>query len=437
MNDITNLGLFISHHSSSSAGLVKEVSKILDALGITHWYAERDIKPGENYTYIIPQVIKKCDSMVLLLNNEANNSEQVLREIQYATELKIPLLIFRLDDCVISDSIKYIGSTVQHADLRGFNKVILAQTIGETIQSWKKDKKYIGSSKVHFQHERAENCLDFFADDGERTRLQNQHNFIYEFAAKHYDKFISELENGSFLDVGCNTGEQSMMFLEGRKEVTKYVGIDRELDAIEKGRELYPNAQFYHGNIESDEFDDLLSDIEEELNIDGFDIINISMVILHMKEPQLLLDILSDHLAENGRIVILDIDDGLSMAYPDPDDLFAKAVELCAETEYSGYRKSGRQILKLLSDVDLSNIELLEQGFSTVGMNREKRSDFFDLYFWFILDDLRKMHESAPNDKIIETHLIWMEEHYKEMRTSFKKKDFYFNLGFMLYSGKM
>ncbi len=436
MDDKMSLGLFISHHSGSSYGLVKELSKILDALDIKHWYAERDIKPGENYTYVIPQVIKKCDSMVLLLNNEANNSEQVLREIQYATELRIPLLIVKLDDCVISDSIKYIGSTVQHADLREYNKVLLAQIIGDTIKSWKTDKKYIPGQKKHFQHERAENQLDFYGDDGERARLQNQHNFVYDFAAKHYDRFISEVYNGSFLDVGCNTGEQSMMFLKERKEVKNYIGIDRELKAIEKGKELYPNAHFYQGDIESDEFDDLLTDIEDELNIDGFDIINISMVILHMKEPQLVLDVLSEHLADGGRMIILDIDDGLSMAHPDPDNLFEKAVELCAETEYSGYRKSGRQILKLLSDIDMSNVELLEQGLSTVGMNREQRSNLFDLYFWFILDDLRKMHEDAPDNKIIETHLNWMEEHYKEMKSNFKKKNFYFNIGFMLFSAR-
>ncbi len=44
MSENTCYGLFISHHSNTCAGLVKEFSKILDALGITHWYAERDIK---------------------------------------------------------------------------------------------------------------------------------------------------------------------------------------------------------------------------------------------------------------------------------------------------------------------------------------------------------------------------------------------------------
>lgn len=431
---MNNPGVFISHHSNSSINLVLEISSVLQAYEIDHWYAERDIKPMENYTEVIPFVIEKSELLVLLLNKESNVSKQVLREIQCALKWKIPVMIARLDDCEESQSIAYIGSTAQYVDLRGQNKVVAAQNLGKIINAWKNGNCTKKHEKTVFQLERSENLLDFYGDEGERKRLTTQRDFVYEFACEHYDSFISSLQDGSFLDVGCNTGEQAMMFLEGRKEVSKYIGIDREERALGRGRELFPNGYFYQGNCESDDFDDLLSSIEEDLDINGFDIINLSMVLLHMKEPQILLDVLSDHLADGGRIVVLDIDDGLNIAHPDPDNMFGKAVEICAETGYSGYRKSGRQICQFLSDIDMTDIQLHKQGLSTVGMSREKRSDFFELYFWFILDDLRKMHELAPDDKIVLAELNWLEEHYKEMKSKFKKKSFYFNLGFMLYS---
>ncbi len=431
---MNNTGVFISHHSNSSISLVLELSNVLQAYEIDHWYAERDIKPMENYTEVIPFVIEKSELLLLLLNKESNASKQVLMEVQCALKWKIPVMIARLDDCEESQSIAYIGSTAQYVDLRGQNKVVAAQNLGKVIDAWKNGNHIKKDEENVFQLERAENLLDFYGDEGERKRLITQHNFIYEFACDYYDGFISSLQDGAFLDIGCNTGEQAMMFLEGRKEVSKYIGVDREEQALEKGRELFPNGHFYQGNCESNDFDDLLSGIEDDLKIDGFDIINLSMVLLHMKEPQILLDVLSDHLAEGGRIVILDIDDGLNIAHPDPDHMFSKAVEICAETGYSGYRKSGRQICQLLADVDMSDIQLHKQGLSTVGMSREKRSDFFELYFWFILDDLRKMHDLAPDDKIVSAELNWLEEHYKEMKSKFKKKGFYFNLGFMLYS---
>ena len=427
-------GVFISHHTNSTVNLVLELSGVLEAYGIDHWYAERDIHPMDNYTEVIPLVIEKSELVVLLLNKESNVSRQVLREVQCALRWKIPVMIARLDDCEESQSIAYIGSTAQYVDLRGMNKVVAAQKLGEIIEAWKNGHAVQAAAKNVFQLERAENLLDFYGDEGERRRLATQRSFVYDFAAEAYDGFISPLQNATFLDVGCSTGEQAMMFVKGRDEIAHYVGVDREEGALERARELFPEGHFYQGNCETDEFDDLLSDIEEELGIEGFDIINLSMVLLHMKEPQILLDTLAGHLAEGGRIVILDIDDGLNIAYPDPEGLFAKAVDICAETGYSGYRKSGRQIPQLLCDVDITDVQLHRQGLSTVGMSREQRADYYELYFWFILDDLRKMHAEAPDDKIVEAELAWFESHYKDMKSKFKKKGFYFNLGFMLYS---
>ena len=134
---MNNTGVFISHHSNSSINLVLELSNVLQAYEIEHWYAERDIKPMDNYTEVIPLVIEKSELLVLLLNKESNVSKQVLREVQCALRWKIPVMIARLDDCEESQSIAYIGSTAQYVDLRGQNKVVAAQSLGEIINAWK------------------------------------------------------------------------------------------------------------------------------------------------------------------------------------------------------------------------------------------------------------------------------------------------------------
>lgn len=53
---MNSTGVFISHHSNSSINLVLELSNVLQAYEIEHWYAERDIKPMDNYTEVIPLV---------------------------------------------------------------------------------------------------------------------------------------------------------------------------------------------------------------------------------------------------------------------------------------------------------------------------------------------------------------------------------------------
>jgi SAM-dependent methyltransferase len=376
-----NIDIFISHHSDSSKGLVVKVANILEELGHACWYAERDIMGSRNYTEEIPVAIRKCKMFLLLLNKHANASDEVLREIQLAVN-KMPILIIRLDDCELRNSIQYVASVSQMISIMGLNSEMTVQRICEAICSMLEktdDNKCDQEKEDVFRSSRSENDLEFYGDFGERKRLELQHFFVTKFAESTYDSILEKYEDGSFLDIGCNTGEQSRIFLRNHPNMKYYIGVDKEEASLMQGRTLYPQGHFYQIDCESNEIDERLSEIEEELGIDGFDIINLSMVILHTKEPHILLDVLESHLAEDGCVIILDIDDGFNVAYPDPNGNFKKAVDLCFETAYSGFRHSGRQIYKLLHDVELEDICLHKMGMSTVGMTRKEKEEFYDI----------------------------------------------------------
>lgn len=431
---------FFSHHSDSTKNLVEKTASILDSMGIHGWYAERDIIGAQNYTEKIPEAIRECRLFVLLINKYANASRHVMREVNIAMSNSKPILFIALDDCVLSDAIAYASSVSQIIKIHEKNTSVTAQRISEEICNWfnrnSGDDAIIPTpTREGYKTSWEGNDLEFFGDEGERNRIDQQHKFIYDFAHEVYEEVLSDAHNATFLDIGCHTAEQSMMFLQGRDGI-RYIGIDREEKAIEQGKTLYPEAKFYHSDCESEDFDDLLCDIEEELSIDGFDFINLSLLLLHTKNPRLLLDTLSSHLLPGGRFIILDIDDGFNIAYPDPDGKFQKAVDTCFETAYSGFRHCGRTIYKFLNDIDLRNVRLHKIGLSTVGMDRREKESFFDIYFWFILDDLRKMHSDAPNNQFIKNDLDWIESNYKEMKIDFKKKDFFFNLGFVIFTAE-
>lgn len=426
--------VFLSHHSDSCKQLVEEIGTTLKTLGIVPWYAESNIGGSQNFSEEIPIAIRESRLFVLLLNKYSNASVHVTKEVNLA--LNKPMLIIRLDDCPLSSTILYAASNSQMVSVDLRNGTMAVQQICEEIVSCLGKlggNSVDGLSREGYKTSWEGNDLAFYGDEGERGRISQQNLFVYDFAGETYHKLLSETKEGVFLDIGCNTGTQAMMYLEGHSGI-RYVGIDREEEALQRGRELYPDASFFRADCEDDDFDEILSEIEEELDIKGFDIINVSMMLLHTKNPAALLDVLSDHLADGGRIIVLDIDDGFNVAHPDPDYVFKKAIELCFETEYSGNRHCGRAVYKMLHDLDMDDVILHKVGYSTVGMDRKQKESFFDVYFWFVLDDLRKMHAEKPNSKLIKADLDWMEEHYKEMRMAFKKKDFFFTLGFILFS---
>ncbi len=436
--DLQGKSVFMSHHTDTCKDLVAETVSLLEkAFDTPCWYAERDIHGAQNYTGVIPEVLaSKTGAVLVLFNAQVNGSEQILREVQMALSLKLPILMIKLDDSELNDRFKYIFSTIQIVDIQNHNLAVTAQLIAEEVVRWVNEETgddSVGEGNRDFVRERDVNTLAFFGDEGERDRLCHQRKFVYEFAREAYDRILSDPSRTTFLDVGCNTGEQSMMFLEPYPHV-KYVGIDREKSATERGAELFPHATYFNVDMEQDDLDERLSEIEEELDIDGFDIINVSMVLLHLKRPRVLIDALCDHLSDNGKLIILDIDDGLNIAYPDLEGDFRKAIDICFETKYSGYRHSGRQIYEFLSNANLDPIVLEKAGMSTVGMSRADKGHFFDIYFWFVLDDLRKMHAENPHNKLVKNRLDWMEAAYKQMRMKFRERGFFFNLGFMIYT---
>jgi ABC-type oligopeptide transport system substrate-binding subunit len=65
--------------------------------GIRCWYAPRDIAPGADWADSITQAIQKCAMMVLVFSENANRSQRVIDEINYAISAQKPILPFRIE----------------------------------------------------------------------------------------------------------------------------------------------------------------------------------------------------------------------------------------------------------------------------------------------------------------------------------------------------
>lgn len=431
--------VFFSYHTASSLSLVQETAKMLEALGLRCWYAQRDIKAGQNYTSVIPEAIDASTLVVVLVNQFSIQSDQMASEVNLSLDKKKPIILFGLDESSWKDNKAFYvaGARSQVISITPGSVAASADQISHHVFNWfeemRNSEKKNAGELTKYKTSWDTNDLEFFGDEGERYRIGLQHQFVYTFAKDAYDELLSDPTKTTFLDVGCNTGAQSKMFLADKSHI-RYVGIDREEAALQQAAEIFPDGHMYVCDCEAEDFSKRLREIENELGIDGFDTINVSMLLLHTKNPAILIDVLSDHLSENGQMIVLDIDDGFTVAHPDPEGMFEKAIRYCYKTEYSGFRHCGRAINKFFVDTDLQDIRLHRLGLSNVGLSRKEREDLFEVYFWFVLDDLKKMSEENPDDQYVYSEYAWMRDHYASMKNAFKKKEFFFTLGFVLYS---
>lgn len=98
--------VFLSH-SSIDAEIVLGLCKELETNGIECFLAPRDIRSGHEYAAEIVQGIDKSDVMILVLSNHSNTSPHVLREVERAVSKNIPLIVYRIEDVVLTKSMEY------------------------------------------------------------------------------------------------------------------------------------------------------------------------------------------------------------------------------------------------------------------------------------------------------------------------------------------
>ncbi len=275
-------------------------------------------------------------------------------------------------------------------------------------------------------------------DKKERDRLLVQQKLLHLFDASFYDGLASDVGKLKILDLGSANGSYIMDRLGRKDNLDSILGLEFDTTAVETANSLYgnDNIHFEQCDLEAEDAEEKIRALCVKHNIEDFNVIHMSMLLLHLKNPRKLLKLLRK-IARPGTIVVVkDIDDGLNLAYPDQDGLFSKAMELCSRNPLAGYRKSGREIPFLLKKSGFSNVELARNGFNTLGLDFDEKEALFHIYFSFIKEDYATLHSQYPSNQFYKDAYGWITDNYEKLEESFLNDDFFFSIGFMLYTAK-
>ena len=107
--------VFISH-SAHNREVADAICEALEKTGIRCWVAPRDVRPGRSFPGEITRAIQQSKVMVMVFSSHSNNSEQVLREIQLATDSRLVIIRFRIEDVALTDDLRYFLSSPHWLD---------------------------------------------------------------------------------------------------------------------------------------------------------------------------------------------------------------------------------------------------------------------------------------------------------------------------------
>lgn len=289
----------------------------------------------------------------------------------------------------------------------------------------------------NFKKERIDSL--YFSSEREDARLKIQSELLKKFDNEIYQRVFNQFETLSVLDIGSGNADMIMDRIKENCNSFKLIGIERDTDKIDEANNNWReagNIEFLNADISEPDFVEALEKRMQQMEIKQFDVIHISMLLLHIKSSCSLLRTCRRFLKDDGIILIKDIDDGLNFAYPDDKHVFERIYRICDNNETSGERKNGRQIYTNLYRAGFKNITIEKSGFSTIGLSYDEKEAFWGMYFKFILGDIKWMHEKYPNNIDIADDCNWYMEHYDDIFELFMRDDFAFSLGFQIYTAK-
>ncbi|MEQ1616741.1 MAG: toll/interleukin-1 receptor domain-containing protein [Terricaulis sp.] len=125
--------LFISHATKDAAREALALAQALEALGNRCWIAPRDVRPGIPYPRQIVDAVEKAQGLVLLVSRAANDSADVLQEVQLAAAKKLTIAPVVLAGTEPGPDLRYYVSVRHQIAWTGASAA--ARALGATFES--------------------------------------------------------------------------------------------------------------------------------------------------------------------------------------------------------------------------------------------------------------------------------------------------------------
>ena len=162
-----------------------------------------------------------------------------------------------------------------------------------------------------------------YQDPREQARLAAQNRLMRAYEAPVLERLFLGRSGLRILDVGCNDGGKTLERFS-RPETARVLGLEYHGDLVAQAEKRCADSRFLLRacDVEAEAFPEQLRHIMEESGIEAFDLIHLSFILMHLKDPERLLAALSDVLAPGGHLFLVEPDDTESFISEDPDGLF-------------------------------------------------------------------------------------------------------------------
>lgn len=274
--------------------------------------------------------------------------------------------------------------------------------------------------------------MNIFDTDYEIERLNAQEELLWKVQERVYDSFLNG-KDMVILDIGCSDGFKTVREFD-RDNVKMVLGLDYASEAVQKARNRYGSDKFCFeaGNVEDEGFENRLDDLINQYNIEAFDIVHLSLVVLHLKNPVSLFGLLRKYLKKDGRIVIVEADDDKAVLSPD-DYYLRKYNSLLKIDPYMGNRECANNMYIWLNKAGYCSIH--DTYVYAQGKDTATKKAMFDIYFSSLPVDFEDLCIDDPSNEDYRMAKDWLDENIDNIYEYLLQEKTVFSFGVSIFEG--
>ena len=199
---------------------------------------------------------------------------------------------------------------------------------------------------------------------------------------------------------------------------------------------------FGEGHFLDDKFEEgetyfsRIEDIMRDNDIEGFDIIDLTLVIKDNESPEKTIRHLSKYLSREGGIIyIRELDDDYIDMYPDEKQILKKLKYYLTLDKGAGNRHTGKKVYTFLKRSGAKKVYLSDKIISSANYDSNFHGAMFMNYFSYLQPEFEALvdetDESDPNYRKYEDALFWINENFDSIESMFRAPDLYFRAGYV------
>lgn len=236
------------------------------------------------------------------------------------------------------------------------------------------------------------------------------------------------------LDIGSNDGTKTVQRLD-YKNVKTVIGLDHNRGLVDAAGKKYSGRcggtrfVFCVCDVERMDFETQLRACMKTENVPAFDVVHLSFILMHMKNPEKLLERLKHVLAPDGKLLIVDVDDDLSSLTPDRYGLFGEFKGMLARDPFAGDRTCGGRLPDILNRVGYSRIVGERDALCADQTEFRKKEEMFEVFCSYLAEDTAALRKREPANEDYVRWETWLGQNYERLRSAVMAGDTVFSIG--------